>query len=108
MAHADISFGELYRMLTQLQGRVDRCISSDLHESERRELERRWAEVERELAEIRELHRQDLDKVEHRREADTKDRLNSRRWVIAAVLLPVVSVVANVILRLQSIQVGAG
>lgn len=94
--------GELWRLLERIEGRLNKVLTTDVWTAERREIERRLNEGERERARLREQHERDMEALRTQREDDNKDRAQSRRWLIAAVILPVTSMILTVVLIFQS------
>ena len=94
--------GELWRLLERIEKRLDRVLTTDVWTAERREIERRLSEGEQDRTRLRDTHVADIEALRAQREQDNKDRAQSRRWLIAAVILPVASMVLTVVLLFQA------
>jgi hypothetical protein len=94
------SLGELGRLIqllrsdirddmAQINGRLDRMVSTDVYGVEKAGLERDIAEVKRELANVQAQRLQDVERV-----------TQTRRWMFASVVIPILGLVLPLVLFL--------
>jgi hypothetical protein len=75
--------------MAQINGRLDRMVSTDVYGVEKAGLERDIAEVKRELANVQAQRLQDVERV-----------TQTRRWMFASVVIPILGLVLPLVLFL--------
>jgi hypothetical protein len=97
----DVSTGEIVRRLDRLEVLLQdlsmRLVSADVYNRDQRETERRFAELERELAEEKQARKEDIKTL-----ADRMDKGGSNvRQAIYAGLIPSVLFLVGILLQLK-------
>ncbi|MEV8101055.1 MULTISPECIES: hypothetical protein [unclassified Streptomyces] len=97
MADEPFSLGELGRLIqlmrgdirddmAQINSRLDRMVSTDVYGVEKAALEREIAEVKK-----------DVESVQAQRNADAERVTQTRRWMFASVVIPVLGLIIPIV-----------
>ncbi|RCV53464.1 hypothetical protein [Marinitenerispora sediminis] len=101
--------GDLKDGLAQINARLDRVVSNELFASYQSAVDRRFGELEKDVAALQEQHRGDVDRlradvsaqvsaVETRQHAADERRAGDRRLVFTALIAPALLILLQVVL----------
>ncbi|MEU0833387.1 hypothetical protein [Streptomyces sp. NPDC005969] len=81
--------GDIRDDMAQINSRLDRMVSTDVYGVEKAALEREIAEVKREVESVRAQQVSDVESIRTQRTADAEKAIQTRRWVFAGFVIPV-------------------
>jgi t-SNARE complex subunit (syntaxin) len=105
------SLGELGRLIQALRGdvrddmaqinsRLDRLVSMDVYTVERAALVKDIADLTKDMEQLASKQQQDVDKINRQRSEDANRVTQTRRWLVASVLIPLLGLILPVIMFL--------
>ncbi|MEU3260929.1 MULTISPECIES: hypothetical protein [Streptomyces] len=105
------SLGELGRLIQalreeqrennmQVNARLDKLVSAEVYAVERAVMQKDITDLEKAVESIQTQRRQDVDSMQAQRQQDALRVTNTRRWVVASVLMPVLGLVLPILLFL--------
>jgi hypothetical protein len=89
--------GDIRDDMAQINSRLDRMVSTDVYGVEKAALEREIAEVKREVESARAQQVTDMESVRNQRTADAEKATQTRRWVFAGFVIPVLGLIIPIV-----------
>ena len=107
----DPSLGELGRLIQALRGdvrddmaqinqRLDRLVSLDVYTVEKAALVKDITDLTKDVEQLAAKQQQDVDKINQQRVEDASRVTQTRRWLVASVLIPLLGLILPVIMFL--------
>lgn len=107
------SLGELGRLIRALRDdvredmqaintRLDKLVSADVYAVEKAAMAKDISDLTRALEQLSVKHDTDMDKIAEQRIQDVNRVTQTRRWIVASVIIPILGLVVPVILFLAS------
>ncbi|MFJ8727754.1 hypothetical protein [Streptomyces sp. NPDC093269] len=111
MSSDEPTLGELGRLITAFRGdvrgemdrlneRLDRLVSKDVYVVEKAEMVKDIAALTKDLDQLATRQQQDVEKLNKQRAEDANRVTQTRRWIVASVLIPLLGLILPVILFL--------
>lgn len=95
------SNGELWRLISQMNTRLDRLVSAEVYAVEKNSITRDIADLTALVQQLATKQQQDMEKVQQQRKEDANRVTQTRRWLIASVIVPMLGLVLPVVLFLS-------
>lgn len=95
------SNGELWRLISQMNTRLDRLVSAEVYAVEKNSITRDIGELTSLVQQLATKQQQDMEKVQQQRNEDANRVTQTRRWLIACVIIPLLGLVLPVVLFLS-------
>lgn len=107
----DPSLGELGRLIQALRGdvrddmaqinqRLDRLVSLDVYTVEKAAMSKDIADLTKDLEQLATKQQQDVEKINRQRVEDANRVTQTRRWLVASVLIPLLGLILPMIMFL--------
>lgn len=109
------SLGELGRLIQALRGdvrddmaginsRLDRLVSADVYAAEKAAMETRINDIAKDLETANTKHTADVDKLHELRQKDADRVTQTRRWLIASVIVPLFGIIVPLLVALKGVK----
>jgi t-SNARE complex subunit (syntaxin) len=86
--------------MAQIQQRLDRLVSLDVYTVEKAAMSKDIADLTKDLEQLASKQQQDVDKINRQRTEDANRVTQTRRWLVASVLIPLLGLILPVIMFL--------
>lgn len=90
--------GDVRDDMAQINSRLDRLVSADVYAVEKASTAKDIAELAGAVTRLEQRHEQDVRAINERRDQDANRVTQTRRWMVASVLIPLLGLVLPVVL----------